>query len=159
MVDKCFCFIDGVLSGMAEKFLSSRRYGHGLGSKRGGQGNLLEFENGWVGGKESLCKSLFLKYEGKRHKEAKEYEPVPFRILWLQATETDFSYLKSKRNLLAGYDQVAHRFGGNAGRTDLKRLGPGQLWESREWEVTESLLRALLPEQRGFNLFITSAQV
>lgn len=54
---------------------------------------------------------------------------------------------------------MAHRFGGNAGRTDLKRLGPGQLWESREWEVTESLLRALLPEQRGFNLFITSAQV
>lgn len=59
MVDKCFCFIDGVLSGRAEKFLSSRRYGHGLGSKRGGQGNLLEFENG--GGEESLCKNLFLK--------------------------------------------------------------------------------------------------
>lgn len=58
MVDKCFCFIDGVLSGRAEKFLSSRRYGHGLGSKRGGQGNLLEFENGWGGGRNLFVKTF-----------------------------------------------------------------------------------------------------
>lgn len=50
MVDKNNPFMDGLLWRGAEKFLSFRKYGHSLDSKRVGQGNLLEFENG-----ESLC--------------------------------------------------------------------------------------------------------
>ena len=49
MVDRSYCFMDGTLSGRAENFLFSRRYRHGLGSKRGRQ-DLLESENGVGGG-------------------------------------------------------------------------------------------------------------
>lgn len=55
---------------------------------------------------------------------------------------------------------MAHRFGKNAGKTDLKRLGPGQLWEPRELEETESLLGSAA-RTMGLQLFLSllSAQV
>ena len=49
MVDRSYCFMDGMLSGRSENFLFSRRYRHDLGSKRGRQ-DLLESENGVGGG-------------------------------------------------------------------------------------------------------------
>lgn len=55
---------------------------------------------------EFLCNSPFLKQEGKRLRSMNQ---LSFKILWLPAAEAIFSYFKSKRNLLEGYDQVAYR--------------------------------------------------
>ena len=49
---------------------------------------------------------------------------------------------------------MAHRFGRNAGKTDLKRLGPGKLWEPRELEVTEGLLGSAA-RTMGLQLFLS----
>ena len=57
MVDRSYSFLDGVLSGRAENFLFSRRYRHGLGSKRWRQ-DLLESANG-VGGGVCLWQAFF----------------------------------------------------------------------------------------------------
>lgn len=50
---------------------------------------------------------------------------------------------------------MAHRFRRNAGKTDLKRLGPGQLWEPRELEVIESLL-GLCCQNNGTSIIFIS---